>query len=754
MPFDPDKYLANKAKLKADLGFDPDKYLAEKQMQDAPGDVGGAVMEGFGTGASLGYLPELQAIAGQLVPDPNADLDAAMRKAGFQIQQGDDGYIQQRDENVARQKKLAASNPYAYYGSMVGGAIATAPAIEARAAGLLPAGAGVVAKGAATGAAMGALANPGSTEGKTVLTDLDAVKDDVLGRLKGAAVGAGLGAGLAAGGKYLSNKFGKSAAPAASGNAPTPPGPGGGLPKIKEKVNAAEIQRAAKALGIDLTESQLLDDAFMQKMDSLLAQSPTLVGRSHAQPVKEGFEAVQKAAEKSLAGATEATESQVGSRIQTSLTSKIRAEKQPISQLYEMVRDSTQHIEVSDKSKLAIARNILKLDQAKFSGPAQNLVKSRADDILAIQNVDDIKRLITSVRGSLSATASAEERSAVAEITRRLKGLEENTITRAAEKMAKETGSKATAGDILRLLDERKVADQSYKAFISKLEDLSGVVKGGKVRSPEAFVQKIQEIPEEEFARRLFSKNNARGLKFVQEHFPDEAKEIFSLEKAKLLQKHLRDGKVNAPAFLREVDKYSPEVREALFGKVGMARLKAAKTYLQSLPPKANPSETATATEILSFWKNPIDASAMTARDLLIKGFLKAGKALDSGAMESAMEAAGKVKEVGRKALSTLDDAGPGAKAPLIQGGGPKRTAYTGPERRTAEEPKAGPDKWANEGIKRLREHGANVDEKLLKNPRARSLILHASDLKPGGRGMARIAEEIAKLRTVAMGDE
>ena len=742
MPFDPDKYLAQKERLKSEIGFDPDKYLAEKQLQDAPGDAAGAALEGFGQGASLGYLAELQAMAGKLMPDPNAEMDAKLKAKGFKIQQGDESYLQLRDENVKRQHNLSKSNPVAYYGSMVGGGIATAPAVTGALTRVAPvlAGAGTTAKIAATGAAIGAAANPGSTEGE--IAPIQPVE-----RLKNAAIGAGLGVGLTKLGQAVS-KPRRGLPPRATPPRATEPADSA-FPLLRKKINAANIEAAAKELGIELTPGQLLDDGYLQKLDDLLRESPSMVGRGQANVVDKGIKAASKAAEDALEGANFRSGGEVGGELKTAVVGKLRAEKAPISAMYDKVRESTQNIELNPKSLEAISRNVSKLREARL-GPTKGMVSGIADDIKNLKTVDDVKFLRSQIR--TAPTATPAEKMAVANIDARLRALEEGSVVRTAKSLAKDTKDKALGDELLKLVGERKGADKAWAQFRGKLDDLSEIV-GGKVRSPEEYLQKIEAIPDEKMASLLFSKKNYKGFKFVQEQFPEQAAQIVEFEKGQLLSRFTRDGKVNGSALVKEVmndKKYSPEIRRMMFGQDGLKKLQAAKTYFESLPAKANPSGTATAGDVLSFWGNPIKATGMTARDLLIKGVLKSAEAGDSAAVKSAYSAAtNTVKEVGRKSLSTLDQVQKRALVPAVRGSATERKPYLGPDRRNVGEddkPKKGPEKWANDGIEKLKEHGADAEQlkKLKETAAGRKILVAASDLKPGSKAMAKLAARIS----------
>lgn len=184
------------------------------QPQETPSGIDPqAALEGFGQGVSMGYLPHLQAAAAQLVPDPNADLDAKLRAEGFDVQGAPTGYLAERDANLARHESLKEESPGSYYGGQVGGLVASAPAI----AKLLPAaaeGAGLLAKvgkGALAGGIQGAVMNPGDVAGEISPLQLGerARNAGVGGLIGGAATGLLEGAGAIKG--WLRDKAAKKA---------------------------------------------------------------------------------------------------------------------------------------------------------------------------------------------------------------------------------------------------------------------------------------------------------------------------------------------------------------------------------------------------------------------------------------------------------------------------------------------------------------------------------------------------------------
>lgn len=122
----------------------------------------------------------------------------------------------------------------------------------------------------------------------------------------------------------------------------------------------------------------------------------------------------------------------------------------------------------------------------------------------------------------------------------------------------------------------------------------------------------------------------------------------------------------------------------------------------------------------------------------------KAGKALGASAGAAAKAA---------ENAALIDRALGGASRPKLNLPAPRKIGEEKKEEKRApasgdqgKAPKGGEDKWANDGVMKLQEHGASVDPKLLKNEKAKKLLIAASDLKPGSKAMAALAKKLEAM--------
>lgn len=137
MAFDPDAYLKKNNVNTSPQGFDPDAYLNKVSKPETQDRTWEAALEGFGSGASFGYTPQLQAITEKFITNPiqnllKSDEEKRIDKE-FNVDTGVD-YTKARDSYIQRAKDLQEENPWAYGAGNVAGAIASS-AIPGAAAG-------------------------------------------------------------------------------------------------------------------------------------------------------------------------------------------------------------------------------------------------------------------------------------------------------------------------------------------------------------------------------------------------------------------------------------------------------------------------------------------------------------------------------------------------------------------------------------------------------------------------------------------
>lgn len=225
--FDPSKPF--EAVEPAAPAFDPSQPFESGDGE--PSDFGAEARTTLDNAANFllaGHLPHVQAAVGQLMPDPNRDLDLKLKRQGFKIQENKPGYIEERDRGISRLAQESEDNPKsAALGKALGFGLSlpTYSSKLPKALGgysLLPKalGGGAAAKtiggriiqGGKVGAMMGAIQNPGDIEGQ--VAGLEEIAARGKQGIVGGLVGAGTSAVLEAAPplfKYVKGKLGEKA---------------------------------------------------------------------------------------------------------------------------------------------------------------------------------------------------------------------------------------------------------------------------------------------------------------------------------------------------------------------------------------------------------------------------------------------------------------------------------------------------------------------------------------------------------------
>jgi hypothetical protein len=155
--------------------------VSHEIQKNDEGFSGETALRSLGNSATLGYADNLRAAAEPAV-------FGALNMLTGQDVDSDGDYVERRDAEIKRSKKLAEENPAEHIAGTVGGALLTSVVPGAAAAKGATAGARIL-NAAKTGAAMGLAANPGETEGELSGPQLAE-------RIRQGGTGAVLGAGL------------------------------------------------------------------------------------------------------------------------------------------------------------------------------------------------------------------------------------------------------------------------------------------------------------------------------------------------------------------------------------------------------------------------------------------------------------------------------------------------------------------------------------------------------------------------------
>lgn len=395
-----------------------------------------------------------------------------------------------------------------------------------------------------------------------------------------------------------------------------------GLQELKH--NAPEIESAAKEIGAPLLESQVSASKHVQELDSVLLNSPLTPATYERQRLlKEGLDKSEAAVSEALGKGSELTLAQTGDALKKSLAEKIQSQAKPVEDLYAALKQQGE-VPLAAKAVQDVGKEIETLEgvhKAPRSASAR-LARNVSKDLENLTSVEDIR----TYRKNLTREFNPETKFIKGRILEKLDGLEEASVLKAAE-----SAPEAQKAGLLQLLETHSQAKKAYGTFKGKLEELGAALGKKKIHGKQDFLDFIDDLAPEKLASRLFTKNDSKFLQFFAKEFPEETQSLMNYQRSQVLAHSVSDGSLDPKKALKAINKLSPEVREIMFSPDSIKKLKAADTYLESLPKNINPSGTSKAEAWRRFFEHPLSSVFQASRDVAavaaIKQLVKIGDA-------------------------------------------------------------------------------------------------------------------------------
>jgi CRISPR/Cas system CSM-associated protein Csm2 small subunit len=685
---------------------------------------GQAALEGFGKGASLGYLPQIQAATEKYITNPLVEATT-----GVELPAEEKDYVTLRDRNIARQKQLAKDNPKTTLASeILGGVttgIATAPLMPAVAPAATVGGriAQVALQGAKAGATYGAVMNPGDEAGKVQPLQ---VKERIENAGKGAATGAATAGAIAtlaetpAIAKAAADKLKKAIASKLGANA-----------EFSPAGNKDEIIAAAKSLGIEeheIPSALLTDNPTYQKLESGLSQSGSLPAKGTRDQYNNFFKKIDDAKEKISALKTSDSDFSLGQQIREDLAKNVGDKRKPVSELYNDLQPSLRKIPVDttevNKAFGALKRNPLfqSKDGVEMLGEFQQTAHSQGD-------LNSLKEWRSTLSKSVEANAAPIKAARMDAIKQAVTNIRDKSI------MATKASLPESEHEVVdQLANQLALADSAHASNINELNSVKSIVSNKNVGSASEFTGKLSDIKEADLAERA-ANLDVSSLKNLKSKFPTVFEKAKTAKINDLVQSSSNPTSgFNENSFFKKYDGMDQELKDLIFDSATQKQISALKTVKSSTPPKLGPSGTPEGKmmmDMINPKRNAFDYAIKMGLDDAAKG---TGKVTSTPSVS-----------VGSKKLSPVLQL-------LTKPSGEIKSVSTMQNAADNDSPKKGPDKWAADGLNNLIEHSTDADKKaryeklkaeIMQNPKLKKLVINASDLTPGSKAMEKLSQEL-----------
>lgn len=630
-------------------------------------------------------------------------------------------YRKGRDASRAEYAQQAKDHPVTAAASQFAGAVLSPVNKLAKGASIVKAGAG-----------LGGLNALGMSEGETageLLADTSV----------GAATGAGVGKGL----QWAQSAIGKAFTGLARVSSPA-----------RRKQDAELIIKAAERQGLKVTPGMLDDTGFVERLESVLARSPSILGQSVKRKQEAVVNRLREAGEETLEGATNLSPAQLGDKFKSGVSGRIHERLDPVQQVFNDVAESTKSMELSERSLNAVRRNIGNLDLVRLTGGGGK-GGEYMQMIGRMKTPNDVKTVMTMLNTDIRAAQGAE-RQVLIGIKDKLSALETNSITRSAIQAAKEGRMRPETGKAIgkEIVTDLRQARTEYRGIMDDLKQVGETARVKGKSGPMSVLDEIEAIPSEQIADRFLRLDNNRQMQAIANKFPDEYALLKAGKLREIADKAIDtsqggQGAHNTTRFLREVSKLNPEAKTALFGRHART-IDDLALLNQNLPRNFNPSGTASE----QGWMTPI---VTNAKDVPLYMLYRAASGnLGRNIADNLMKA---------PSLQRIAEKNPNALQNVVQRlereAGFISSAKSLAPAATAEDKSApktefafrGQQKWTLDGLSKLAAHAektkADFDfiDRVMDLKGGKGMLIHAADLKPGSPAMDKLFQ---KAKTAA----
>lgn len=444
----------------------------------------------------------------------------------------------------------------------------------------------------------------------------------------------------------------------------------------KTKANKGEIIDSSQYLSSNgfgdapIMEGMVSGSKHVQQLDDMVRTSPDPAGVQRAQMYEKGYQTGSNAVAKTLGDEEQdLTLAQLGNKFKDDISSHIETQYAPVKAIYDELGEYGKAIPISDKSTGALSRTIGKIidDEGLIRGtPEYEFVRNFADGIDQVENLEKLKQY----RTALARATGPETRYVSGLIKEKLDALEERAIKAEAGRMKNGPDRER----VMSLIGKMDDAKSGYKALRDKMEDLGGKVFGKrKIYGPQDFLDKIDEVTPEAFAKKIFARNDSEFMGWFAKEFPEQMQLMRQYQRAQIKEASTLHGVFSPQRALKQIDKLQPEIKSLLFSPEELKTIEKARTYLDSFPKNFNPSGTSSM-EAYRRFTSPVSAMIGWGKSLAAEGFMR--RVVDTGA-EASQARVGALAKIERMGIKTAKQVQSGAAA-IVKAGDKKAPAITG----------------------------------------------------------------------------
>lgn len=360
-----------------------------------------------------------------------------------------------------------------------------------------------------------------------------------------------------------------------------------------------DTQEAFQRLDIEPPTGTFAETKLGRDNAADLAKRPTFAGVKVGKEYDAAFNKLADTSEDTLRMRTEESVPSVGKKIKEGLHAELEKEYTPLKESYEAHEPHFEAMDVPDDVKIDAIDRVANHPLTRFDKDSLNLSKEVSDSIEAVENVNDVKTLRTSINGKLTKAHVAGDQNAIdilQEAKNALTDMREAAIRKASMASSAPGEGKKIGQSIIESIRD---TDAKYRNLKARLQQLGVESGNGKLNSVGDLLKRFGKISDESMVGKILDVNDINQMRFFKENFPEQFELARQAKLQEIYEKSIihvqgEKGRFDTGNFLRQVRKMTPEAREIVFGReLTPERLEDINTVYENIPGNKNYSNTA-----------------------------------------------------------------------------------------------------------------------------------------------------------------
>ncbi len=372
---------------------------------------------------------------------------------------------------------------------------------------------------------------------------------------------------------------------------------------LRQKPNAYEVTKAAERLGVTPTTGMTTASRLGQDIEGGLAKRPTIAGARVAKEYDETLKTLARNADETLAGRGDYTPAEAGREVKQGILDPLKKELAVIEGQYDKLKPHLEKMAISQPAREA-AKQRIRASMGALAELPDTVEAKAAEKIInnldSLKTVNGIKEYRTSISRELDGLMKGGDGSQKIPVLQAardaLTDMRTASVTEAAERAGAPNSLAREA------IEEIIATDKAYRGYKVKLKSLGDEASLGNIGNARKLLERLEKIPDEKFASRIFDVKDSGQLQFFNDKFPRAFETAKKYKLQEIYENSLEQGMGKNGEF--SIQKYLSQLREDGSKKIGpealnfildpasQQKLADIRTVYRSMPGNPNPSGT------------------------------------------------------------------------------------------------------------------------------------------------------------------